>query len=83
VNGKSREDEVVNLAGLLEEHGRRTAFLRWVGIAEEDRHRFTATPWKGEFRFFRSPNVIPIEVARCLRDQLREANSGKPGPQAE
>jgi hypothetical protein len=67
---------MTDLARLLEEHGRKTAFLRWVGIAEEDRHRFTTTPWKGEFRFFRSDNVVPIEIARRLRDQMR-AHEGK------
>jgi hypothetical protein len=28
---------------------------------EEDRHLFTSAPWHGEFRWFRSPNVIPFE----------------------
>jgi hypothetical protein len=40
------------------------AFLRQVVFPEEDRHRFTAAPWRGEFRWFRSPNVVPIEHYR-------------------
>jgi hypothetical protein len=40
------------------------AFLRQLIFPEEDRHRFTATPWRGGFRWFRSPNVIPLEYYR-------------------
>ena len=43
-------------------------FLRLVTFPEEDRHLYTSTPWSGGFRWFRSPNVIPIERAahgRC------------------
>jgi hypothetical protein len=36
-------------------------FLRGVVFAEEDRHLFTTTPWHGGFRWFRSPNIVPIE----------------------
>jgi hypothetical protein len=36
-------------------------FLRGVVFAEEDRYRFTTAPWHGEFRWFRSANVVPIE----------------------
>jgi len=36
-------------------------FFRQVVIPEEDRHRFTSTPWRGEFRWFRSANIVPIE----------------------
>jgi hypothetical protein len=28
---------------------------------EEDRHLFTAAPWDGGFRWFRSPNVVRLE----------------------
>ena len=37
------------------------AFLRRITFAEEDRHRFTSTPWRSGFRWFRSENVVPIE----------------------
>jgi hypothetical protein len=33
---------------------------RWT-FPEEDRHLYTTAPWQGGFRWFRSPNVIPIE----------------------
>jgi hypothetical protein len=39
-------------------------FLRHVTFPEEDRHLFTLTPWRGGYRWFRSPNVIPIEQWR-------------------
>lgn len=34
------------------------AFLREWTIPEEDRAKYTTQPWAGEFRWFRSPNVI-------------------------
>jgi hypothetical protein len=37
------------------------SFLRSVVFPEEDRHRCTTTPWRGEYRWFRSSNVLPIE----------------------
>ena len=40
------------------------AFLRQLIFPEEDRHRFTATPWHGGYRWFRSPNVVVIEHSR-------------------
>jgi hypothetical protein len=39
-------------------------FMRRIIFAEEDRHLFTAAPWHGGFRWFRSPNVVPIEQRR-------------------
>jgi hypothetical protein len=41
-------------------------FLRSVTFPEEDRHLFTAAPWRGEFRWFRSPNVVPLERYKRL-----------------
>jgi hypothetical protein len=43
------------------------AFLRQVVFPEEDRYRFTAAPWRGEFRWFRSPNIVPIEHWRRVK----------------
>ena len=40
------------------------AFLRQWTICEEDRFKFTSQPWRGEFRWFRSPNVICLERYR-------------------
>jgi hypothetical protein len=40
------------------------AFLREWTIPEEDRAKYTTKPWTGEFRWFRSPNVICLEQYR-------------------
>jgi hypothetical protein len=40
------------------------AFLRQIIFPEEDRHLFTTASWRGGFRWFRSPNIIPIEQWR-------------------
>lgn len=42
-------------------------FLRRLIFPEEDRHRFTATPWRGGFRWFRSDNVVCLEHYRRLK----------------
>jgi len=39
-------------------------FLRQFVIPEEDRHRFTTVPWTGEYRWFRSANIVPLEHYR-------------------
>jgi hypothetical protein len=44
------------------------AFLRKIIFPEEDRHLFRATPWNGGYRWFRSPNVVPLEQWRRKRD---------------
>jgi hypothetical protein len=48
-----------------------------ITFPEEDRHLFTTTPWRGEYRWFRSPNVIPLEQWR----RQRERGWGGEGPQ--
>ena len=48
-------------------------FLRKLTFPEEDRHLFTAAPWRGGFRWFRSENVVPIE--RWRRKKSGEDNS--------
>jgi len=45
------------------------AFLRQVVFPEEDRRLFTTVPWSGGFRWFRSPNIVPIERWRRLNVQ--------------
>jgi hypothetical protein len=45
------------------------AFLHTVQPPEEDRHLLTSMPWKGGYRWFRSPNVIPIERWRRQQQQ--------------
>jgi hypothetical protein len=40
------------------------AFLREWTIPEEDRAKYTTQPWAGEYRWFRSPNVVCLEQYR-------------------
>jgi hypothetical protein len=49
------------------------AFLRQLIRPEEDRRRRTSAPWCGGYRWFRSPNVIPIEYGRRLRFKRQAA----------
>jgi len=52
------------------------ALLRQFVIPEEDRHLFTSAKWAGEYRWFRSPNVVCIEKARLVRSrQAQEASA--------
>jgi hypothetical protein len=37
------------------------ALMRSIVLPEEDRIRITNMPWAGGYRWFRSPNVIPLE----------------------
>jgi hypothetical protein len=50
-------------------------FMRNLTICEEDRRHdpHFAGPWRGGFRWFRSPNVVCIEKVRRAR-RKREAN---------
>ena len=48
-------------------------FLRQLVIPEEDRGRYTSAKWSGEYRWFRSPNVICLEKARRLRCESKAA----------
>lgn len=42
-------------------------FLRQFIIPEEDRAKYTSAKWCGEYRWFRSDNVICLEKVRRLR----------------
>jgi hypothetical protein len=42
-------------------------FMRKIHFAEEDRRHFTRLPYTGGYRWFRSPNIVPIEQARATR----------------
>ena len=56
-------------------------FLRWMIFPEEDRHKFTTTPWRGGYRWFRSPNVIPLEhYRRPLEIKSPEIKPNPPRP---
>jgi hypothetical protein len=43
--------------------------LRAWTFPEEDRALFTTAPWQGEYRWFRSPNVIPATQNEGVRRQ--------------
>jgi hypothetical protein len=45
------------------------AWMRQFVIPEEDRHLYTSMRWSGEYRWFRSPNIICLEKARLVRQQ--------------
>ena len=40
------------------------AFLRAMTFPEEERANWTTSPWRGEFRWFRSPNVVALKKWR-------------------
>ena len=42
-------------------------FLQNYTCPEEDRHLFTSVPWGGGYRWFRSPNILPLEQYRRRR----------------
>jgi hypothetical protein len=49
------------------------SLLREWTIPEEERHKYTTQPWAGEYRWFRSPNVICLEqYRRRKQDRARE-----------
>jgi hypothetical protein len=53
------------------------AFLGELVFPEEEQRLFTTAVWSGGFRWFRSPNVVPIERYRDRRGdgQLRSVNA--------
>jgi hypothetical protein len=44
--------------------------LRALVFPEEDRAQWTTAAWSGEFRWFRSPNVVPLEKYRKLKKHV-------------
>jgi hypothetical protein len=46
-------------------------FLRKLTFCEEERLTLTAAKWAGEFRWFRSPNIVPLERYRELEQMSR------------
>jgi hypothetical protein len=57
-------------------------FLRKLTFPEEDRHLFTTAPWQGGFRWFKSPNVVPIEQWRRKRGHRNQPNGDLYDPAA-
>jgi hypothetical protein len=50
--------------------------LRDWTFPEEDRALYTTTPWRGEFRWFKSPNVVPLEQWRRKKAQNKRTLPG-------
>ena len=48
-------------------HDEEQALLRQFVIPEELRRRFTSMPWRGEYRWFESDNIVCLEKARAAR----------------
>jgi hypothetical protein len=59
--------------GSSDEDGEDEAFLRQLIRPEEDRRR-TGMPWAGGYRWFRAPNVVPLEQ---WRDQRRRTATSR------
>jgi len=53
------------------------AFLRELTIPEEDRAKYTSQPWTGEYRWFRSPNVVCLEQYRRQRQRRAVPGNSK------
>jgi len=47
------------------------AWRRHLTFPYEDRWKLTSAPWRGEPRWFRSPNVVPLERYRTREDWRR------------
>jgi hypothetical protein len=49
--------------------------LRDWTFPEEDRHLYTSATWRGEYRWFRSSNVVPLEQWRKKHRSLRSTGN--------
>jgi hypothetical protein len=49
------------------------ALMRELVFPEEELRLLTSVTWRGEFRWFRSPNVVPIERAKQKREKVDSA----------
>jgi hypothetical protein len=51
------------------------ALMRSLTRCEEDRRRlYPGVAWNGGYRWFRSPNVVPLERFKLLRVKRRDAS---------
>ncbi len=57
---------MAGLTKLLEQYDFEHQLLQQLTIPEEDRSKYTSAKWAGEYRWFRSPNVVCLEKARQL-----------------
>jgi hypothetical protein len=46
-------------------------WLRELTFSEEERLSLTTAPWNGERRWFRSPNIVPLERYRGPEEMAR------------
>jgi hypothetical protein len=51
-------------------------FWRQIVPPEEDRTLFTTALWRGEFRWFRSPNVVALEHYRARQYHAQKKSDG-------
>jgi hypothetical protein len=61
-----------SLLELVKRYDAEHAWLRRFVIPEEDRHRYTTAEWGGEYRWFRSPNVVCLEKVRLVSEQAQQ-----------
>jgi hypothetical protein len=63
----------------LAEYERDHEFLRLRTFPEEDRNRYTSATWAGEYRWFRSPNIVCLVKVRALlvRNERRDSYGAK------
>jgi hypothetical protein len=59
------------LAEAMTKYEEEHAFARRVVPPEEDRALFTSAPWEGGYRWFKSPNVIQLEIYRNREETAR------------
>jgi len=64
-----------DLLELVRQYDDDHAWLRQFVIPEEDRHRYTTVKWTGEYRWFRSANVVCLEKARLVRTRSEPVQS--------
>jgi hypothetical protein len=65
-----------SIAEQLQAYEDEHAFFRQFVVPEEDRHRFTSMKWSGEYRWFRSANIVCLEKVRLIRSrQAQEASA--------
>jgi len=58
-----------NVLNRVQRYDDERKWLRQFVIPEEDRHLFTSANWAGEYRWFRSPNIICLEKVRLVSER--------------
>jgi hypothetical protein len=64
-----------SILDLVKRYDEDRAFLRQFVVPEEDRHLFTSVKWAGEYRWFRSPNIVCLEKARLVQQRQAQQDS--------